>query len=290
MTTEPATEPAAGSEAERVRALAASLAPGEARVAAILLGRDTEVIHLTVSEAASAAEVGVGTVVRACQRLGFKGFQDAKIALAQDLQPLSPSTHEDVDPTDTPSDVLAKLATGGYDAVRRVPASVDPDALTRAVRLIRAARRVLFLGVGTSAPLVQDAAYRFATIGIRADAPADVHVQHVQARLLGSDDVAIAVSHTGATHETVAAANGAEQAGAALIAVTSFSHTPLTALTDVDLVAGGNETRFRVEAMTSRLAHLLVLDALYVSLVLADPDRSATFQELTHDVLAEHRF
>lgn len=279
-----------GSETERVRALAASLAPGEARAVAVLLSRRTEVIHLTVSEAAAAAEVGVGTVVRACQRLGFKGFQDAKIALAQDVRPLSPATHEEVAAGDTPSEVLAKLAASGYDAVHRVPASVEEGALARAVDLLRAARRVLVLGVGTSAPLVQDAAYRFSTIGVRADAPADVHVQHVQARLLGPEDVAIAVSHTGATHETVAAASGAKQAGAALIAITSFSHSPLTALTDVDLVAGGTETRFRVEAMTSRLAHLLVLDALYVSLVLAAPDRAAAFQELTRDVLAEHRF
>ena len=56
------------------------------------------------------------------------------------------------------------------------------------------------------------------------------------------------------------------------------------------LVAGGLETRYRVEAMASRLAHLLVLDSLLVSLVLGDPCRSKTAQHLVADVLAEHRF
>lgn len=283
-------EAAVGSEAEQVRARAGSLAPGEARVAGVLLGRGAEVIHVTVSETASAAQTGVGTVVRACQRLGYKGFQDAKIALARDLQPLPTRVQEDVSAGDAPEQVLAKLAADGDEAVQRTPASVDAAALAEAVELLRTARRVLLLGVGTSAPLVQDAAYRLSTIGVPAEAPTDVHVQHVRARLLDVDDVAVAVSHTGSTHETVAASQGAKQAGARLIAITSFTRTPLTELSDVDLVAGGSETQFRVEAMTSRLAHLLVLDALYVSLVLAAPDRSATFQDLTQDVLAEHRF
>jgi RpiR family transcriptional regulator, carbohydrate utilization regulator len=280
----------AGSVAERVRAMSASLAPGEARVAAVLLAEGADVIHLTVSEAADAAGVGVGTVVRACQRLGFHAFQDAKIALGRDLQPLSLPTRSDIEPSDCPSEVLEKLTVGSDEAVRRVPASVDPEALQRAVTLLCRARRVLFLGVGTSSPLAQDAAYRLSTIGVGAEAPADVHVQHVRARLLGEGDAAIAISHTGATRETVAAAYGAKQAGADLVAITSFAHTPLTQVCDVVLVAGSSETRVRVEAMTSRLAHLLVLDALYVSVLIADAERAVGFQELTAEVLAEHRF
>lgn len=279
-----------GAEVERVRALASSLSPAESRVVSVLLGQKAEVIHLTVSEAASAAQTGVGTVVRACQRLGYKGFQDTKIALARDLQPLAARVQDDVSAEDGPEQVLAKLASGGDEAVRRIPASVDATALATAVELLRTAGRVLLLGVGTSAPLVQDAAYRLSTIGLAAEAPLDVHVQHVRARLLGPGDVAIAVSHTGSTRETVAASRGATQAGAHLIAITSFSHTPLTELSHVDLVAGGCETQFRVEAMTSRLAHLLVLDALYVSVLLAEPERMNTYQDLAQDVLAEHRF
>lgn len=75
-----------------------------------------------------------------------------------------------------------------------------------------------------------------------------------------------------------------------MIAVTSFSTTPLTELADVVLVAGGYETTYRVEAMASRLAHLLVIDSLYTSLVLASGRRAKKAQRLTADVLAEHRY
>jgi len=279
-----------GSVAERARAAYGSLPPAEARAVQALLMRGAEVIHASVSEIAVAAETGVGTVVRACQSLGFKGFQAAKIALAQDLLPLDERPQEDISNGDEPPEVLAKLAASSGEALRRATASVAAADLARAIELLAGARRVLCLGVGTSAPLVQDAAYRLTTIGIDADAPPDVHVQHVRARLLGAADVAMAVSHTGATQETLGAVRGAKEAGARVIAVTSFSTTPLTELADVALVAGGLETSYRVEAMASRLAHLLLIDALYTSLVLSNAQRARTAQRLTADVLAEHRF
>jgi DNA-binding MurR/RpiR family transcriptional regulator len=279
-----------GAVAERVRAASGALPPAEARAVQALLARGVEVIHASVSEIAAAAETGVATVVRACQSLGFKGFQAAKIALAQDLLPLDERPQEDVSNDDEPLEILAKLASSSGEALRRATASVSATELGRAIDLLSSARRVLCLAVGTSAPLAQDAAYRLTTIGIDADAPADVHVQHVRARLLSVADVAIAISHTGATRETLGATRGAKDAGARVIAVTSFTTTPLTDLADVVLVAGGRETSYRVEAMASRLAHLLVIDSLFTSLVLGDAQRSKKAQQLTADVLAEHRF
>jgi DNA-binding MurR/RpiR family transcriptional regulator len=249
-----------------------------------------EVIYASVSEIASAAETGVGTVVRACQSLGFKGFQAAKIALAQDLLPLDEHPQEDVSDHDEPLEVLSKLAASSGDALRRATSSVRADQLSRAIDLLSCARRVLCLGVGSSGPLAQDAAYRLTTIGIDAAAPLDVHVQHVRARLLSANDVALAISHTGATQETLGATKGAKDAGARVIAITSFSTTPLTQLADVVLVAGGRETSYRVEAMASRLAHLLVFDSLFTSLLLGDAQRARDAQRLTADVLADHRF
>lgn len=278
-----------GAVAERVRAASGTLPPAEARVVNELLARGADVINASATEIATATDTGVGTVVRACQSLGFKGFQAAKIALAQDLLPLAERPQEDVTEHDEPLEVLKKLAASSGDALRLATASVSESELARAIDLLANARRILCLGVGTSAPLAQDAAYRLTTIGMDADAPPDVHVQHVRARLLSVADVALAISHTGATQETLGATRGAKEAGARVIAITSFSTTPLTELADVVLVAGGRETSYRVEAMASRLAHLLVVDSLFTSLVLGNAQRARKAQRLTADVLADHR-
>lgn len=277
-----------GAVAERVRAALSGLAPSEARAVRVLLERGADVIHLSVSEAAAAAGVGIGTVVRACQSLGFTGFQDAKIALSRDVLPAGEQPVEDIGAGDGPREVLAKLAVGTGEVLRRAAAGVDPEDLNRAVRLVRAAGRVLVLGVGTSAPLAQVAAYRLLTFGVVAESPADTHVQHVRARLLGPGDVAVAVSHTGTSHETVAAARSAREAGAGVVAVTSFSTSPLIGIADVVLVAGSRGSAYRAEAVASSFAHLLVLEALFVCVELADSARAAAARDLAAGVLAEH--
>lgn len=111
--------------------------------------------------------------------------------------------------------------------------------------------------------LAFDGAYRLTTLGLPAFYVGDVHAQHIQARMLGPGDVLFAVSHTGSTFETLAAVRAARAAAAMIVAVTSFARSPLTELCDHAIVAGSAETRIRVEAVTSRLVHLPVLDALH---------------------------
>lgn len=278
-----------GSVAARIRALLPSLVPSEVRVAQLFLDDPRGVIHLSVTEVAAAAGSSASTVVRCCQRLGYPGFQVLKLALAQEAVPPLQRLQGDIAEGDGPAEVLAKAFTAGAEALHEAASTVDPDAFAHAVGALASARRVLFVGVGSSAPPAQDAAYRFLTIGLQTEAPADVHVQHVAASLLGPGDVCVAVSHTGSTRETLAAAAAAAAAGARVIAVTSFLRSPLTEVARITLVAGSRETSFRVEAMASRIAHLTVLDALFVAVAMRDRERATAAQRAYGAVLGEHR-
>jgi len=247
-------------------------------------------MYQSVSEVAAAAGTSASTVVRACHRLGFSGFQELKLAIAQDGGSPIASFGREIDENSSPADVLAAVLHDGEEALHETRMTINSDEFARAVDLVNDAERVLFVAVGTSAPLAQDAAYRFLTIGVQADAPSDVHVQHVRARLLGLRDVCIAISHTGATRETLAAIGGAAEAGAATICISSFARSPLTELVNVTLAAGSRELSYRIEAMSSRIAHLSILDALFVAVALRNAPRTEATQRLTSHVLSEHRY
>jgi DNA-binding MurR/RpiR family transcriptional regulator len=279
-----------GPTTRAIRAALSDLVPSELKVAERFLADPRTVMYQSISEVALAAGTSASTVVRACRRLGFRGFQDLKLALAQEAIPPMRRLHDEIDESSTPGEVLAAVLGGGEEALHHVRDTLDDRAFERAVDLVASARHVMFAGVGTSAPLAQDAAYRFLTIGVDTDAPLDAHVQHVRARLLGTQDVCVAISHTGATQETLATLRGAAEGGASTLAVTSFVRSPLTELVDVALVAGSRELSYRVEAMSSRIAHLCVLDALFVAVAMRDPSRASSAQDATADVLSEHRF
>lgn len=281
--------PAEGGLVPRIRSLLPSLIPSDAKVARVVLEDPQKVVHLSVGDVAAVAGTSASTVVRCCQRLGFRGFQHLKIALALDGAPARGLTHRKA-AQDSPREILGEVLISAAQVLEDSLFTVDVREFERAVSVLRRARRVLFVGVGTSAPLAQDAAYRFLTIGVRAEAPPDVHTQHVAARLLGSEDACFAVSHTGATRETMASVKAARDAGATTVAVTSFSRSPITEFTQVVLVAGGPETSFRLEAMTSRISHLSVLDALFVAVAAGTRERANVALDATADVLSQHRY
>lgn len=272
-----------------LRARLPDLTPAGRRIGAFVLDDPRQLIQLTVTDTADRTATSVGSVVRFCQELGLRGFQDLKLRLAAESAPGHGDLQADVASDDPPADVLRKVLRASAEAMTDAAGTVAADAFARCVDMLTTAAHVLFIGVGTSAPLAADAAYRFRTTGLLTEAPSDVHVQHVAARLLRPGDVCLAISHTGQTRETLAGVTAARAAGAATIAVTSFSRSPLTKITDVVLIAGSRETNYRVEAMTSRLAHIAVLDAVYVATSLAQPDRARRAQHLSAGVITEHR-
>lgn len=279
-----------GGTLARIRAALPGLTPGDQRIAAYLVAEYRHVVERSVNDVAADVGTVPSSVVRCCQRLGFKGFHELKLALARESGLTAQIVTGDVGVDDDAQQLLTKTFTFQAQAITESLATLDVAAFAAAVELLAAARRILFVGVGTSAPLTQDAAYRFQTIGLQAEAASDVHVQHVKARMLTESDVCCAVSHTGATQETTMAMRTAHEAGAGTIAITSFSRSPLTEVVDIALVAGSRETAFRLEAMTSRVIHLMVLDSLFIALGLRLGEQAQAALDMYSETIAAHRF
>lgn len=244
------------------------------------------VVELTVTDLAVESGTSLASVVRFCQDLDLRGFGDLKLRLA--AESARPADAE-AEPVDGPRGVLASVLRSSAEALAAAASTVDPDTFMAVVDVLTRARHVLVVGVGTSAPLAQDCAYRFRSIGLLAEAPPDVHVQHVSAALLRPDAVCLAISHTGQTRETLAAIASARDAGAATIGITSFHRSPLTESCDHSLVAGSHETRHHVEARASRLVHSAVLDAIHSAIVQSDPDLADAAARRAAHIVAEHR-
>jgi RpiR family transcriptional regulator, carbohydrate utilization regulator len=273
----------------RVRAMSSSLPPSDRRVAEVISEWADDVLARSITEVAQAAGVAESTVIRACKRLGFTGFQGLKLAIAQDRRPELEMVADEISADDSVADVVAKLFAASASVLSEAATSVNTASVEAVIEAIAAGGRVLFAGLGPSSPLTQDAAYRFRCLGVQADAPVDCLTQHLAARLLRPGDVCVVISHTGATRETLPIVAAAREAGAVTAAVTSFARSPLTEAVDYPLVAGGRQLGFRVEAMASRLAHLCVLDALYVGVAMRTEPDALRALELHHQVATEHQ-
>lgn len=256
----------------RLRGLYASLKAALRKVADVVLARPELAIYASVNEVAAAAGVSEATVMRLCRLLGFRGFQDFKIALARELVTPLQRLHEEVAEGDDVATIVHKVFQANRAALQDTLAVLDMEAVAAAAQDLQAARLVLLIGVGTSGPIVEDAANKFFRLGLLVRAVTDAHLMMMAAALLTPADVLLAVSHSGSTRDTVETAKTARQAGARVICITNNSLSPLTKTAHLVLVTASRETRFRQEAMASRLCQTSIIDSLYTVMALARPE------------------
>lgn len=274
----------------RIRIRLPSLGPSGGAIAQFVLEQPEAIMRMSVTELAEAAGASEGSVINFCQQLGMSGFQQLKLSLAQEMVKPVQYIHEDLERDDDVATACRKIFHSGVQALCDTLSVLDARELAKAVQIIHNAERIEIYGIGSSAPIAEDAHYRMLRIGLEAKVVIDSHVQAISASRTGPGVAVLTISHSGSTHETVASMRLAKEAGAKTIVITNYSRSPIQNYADVKLFTMARETLFRTEAMTSRIAQLCVLDALIAALALADYDRSTETLRQTFDVLSLKRF
>ncbi|MFC0454221.1 MurR/RpiR family transcriptional regulator [Rhodococcus jostii] len=232
-------DPPVGATLSAIRAIAPSLAPSERRVAEVCVARPSEVAWWSAADVAENAGTSTATVIRACQNLGFKGFQHLRMLLLRDLGAADTGPSGELPAEKSGSGlvraVFAELATDLAGAL----APLDEDAFERAVSALATAERVVVVGNGGSGPSAAAVAVRFILNGRHAEAPTDAVIQQLTAGRLTSRDVCLAVSDSGLNTVTLRPVEAARAAGATVIGVTSYARSTLVEKSDIGLVIGG---------------------------------------------------
>lgn len=274
----------------RLRGAQASLSKAERKVAAYVSAHPEDMLSQSIQDVAHASGVSEATIMRFCRTLGYSGFQEFKIALARDrLTPLQ-ALQEDVKPSDDAATVARKVFGLNIQTLQDTLDVLDPAALERAAELLEEARRILIIGVGTSGPIVTDAYNKLFRLGLPVACQTDSHLQMMEAALLKRGDVVLAVSHSGSTHDPIATIEVAAKAGARTIAITNNALSPITKVSDVVLCTASAETRFRAEALASRLAQAAIVDALFVLLGMRSPAKTARNQRKIEDAIVSKQY
>lgn len=240
----------------------ASMSTSEKKIADVILRDPKLVSGMTINYLAASAGVSVGTVINFANSLGFSGFSALKINLAQNLEDFKGFSFDDIESTDSPRAALKKMAESACSSFRDTLMMIDEKSLTDAARLLMNAEKIELYGAANSALVAQDAYQHMMRIGLPAYAVTDPLISDISASHLGKGSVAFGISHWGKTKSTVEAMRTAKARGASTICITSYSDSAICKVSDVELVIVSNEVGQRREAWTSRLTHLLILDAL----------------------------
>jgi DNA-binding MurR/RpiR family transcriptional regulator len=281
-----------GSASVRIRAVLPTLQPSLRRVAEHIVDDPAHAAGLTVSELAQACDTSEATVIRFSKAVGYAGYPQLRLALAAEAGRAESSgrlVSTDIDPDDDLAQVVEKIAWADARAVEETASQLDVAVLAKVVDTLVAARRIDIYGVGASGFVAADFQQKLYRIGRVAFAWPDTHSALTSAALLGPDDVAVAISHSGATVDTIDALAEARAHGAATVAVTNVVGSPIAAVADHVLTTAARETTLRSGATASRLAQLTVVDCVFVGVAQRTYRETVAALERTRDAVSSRR-
>jgi DNA-binding MurR/RpiR family transcriptional regulator len=253
-----------------IRSLLPNLAPVERRVAQAVLDDPGGAARQSISELSRTCGTSATTVVRFCRAVGLRGYPELRLALAaavatDDVGSIAVAA-EEIGPDDDPALIAKKIAYADAAAVTDTANHLDQAVVVNVVNALAAAVRIDIYGVGASGYVGQDLQHKLQRIGRPAFAWPDPHLAVTSASLRTDGDVAVGLSHTGTTVDTIDALREARRGGAVTVAITNFPWSPITEVADHVLLTAARETMFRSGAMTSRIAQLTVIDCVFVVL------------------------
>lgn len=261
----------------RIRQIYSSLAQNERRLADFLLSQPDRARHLSSQKLAEESGVSQSSVVKFAQKLGYKGFPALKLTLSDSLAAKDAITVHNLILSDDPlKSVGEKLLAEKLSAIKATLNINSEEMLLETLRLLKEARRIVLVGVGTSGLVAKDFSWKLMKIGINAVAEQDMHALLASVQALSVNDVLLAISYTGERREINLAAQEAQRVGANVLAFTGFTPNTLQQSATHCLYTVAEEQTTRSAAISSTAAQLTLTDLLFMALVQRDPEHAAS--------------
>jgi len=266
-----------------------NLTTTEKKVADYILENADKVVYMSITDLADACNVGESSIFRFCKSLGLKGYQEFKIAIAHHTKVDNeiPQLNGRISSNDTIDQVANKVLANTVSALNETFEYLSYETLDQAVTYLQEAERIVFFGAGSSLITALEAKNKFMRITNKTECAMDTHFQMMSAALLSSKDVAVIISYSGSTKDTIDVAKKAKERGATVISITRFVKSPLTTYSDLTLLCGANEGPLQGGSTSAKISQLYLLDVLYVEFFKRTYEQSIINKESTAEAVIE---
>lgn len=256
----------------RLEALYDTLKSAEKKAADLLI-KDTEYfINSTIVETAKKAGCSEATLVRLARKLGFKGYSELKDYLLESSKDNPIELYEGITERDSVKDIIYKIFESSIQTLKDTLNFINIEDYIRAVDYISNANKILFIGVGDAYPVALSGCQRFLRIGFTAYASADFDTQLIYTTHLITNDVVIAISHSGKTKTIVDVVKYAKNLGIKIISVTNFPLSPLAKHSDIVLLTAAFTGQLGKEVIPKRIAEMCIIESLFINVLLKKRD------------------
>ena len=238
----------------------ANLRKSEKQAADYILDHMDQAQDLPLDRLAKAAGVSQPTVLRMLKALGYKGYKDFRYHLVAELAKSGEKEKADEQPQpmygytlnrkDSLNEIPVNITMTTERMLEETLKNFPGKTYQKVIEALKNARMIDIYGVENSEVTAVD-------------------LQQIAAGRLTDQDVAVGISYSGESKDTVDAMRAAKRSGACTIAITNFKDSTIGKYADI-LICTSQDQHFYGNAIFSRSTQILIVDMIYMGLISSD--------------------
>ncbi len=251
----------------------------EKQAADYILSHMEEAADLPLDRLAYSAKASQPTVLRMLKALGFNGYKDFRYQLVAELARETDREKPDqimygytLSRQDTLEEIPIKMAATTQRMMEETLKNFSGKSYQKAVQKLKKARLIDIYSVENSEVTAMDLLTKLLYLGLPCRHFSDYYFQRISAGSLTSEDVAVGISYSGESKDTVDVMRTARKAGACTIVITNFRDSTIAKYADI-LICTSQEQFFYGDAIFSRTTQLLIVDMIYMGIIASDYER-----------------
>lgn len=228
---------------------------------------------ISIKDLAYTIGVSESSIVRYCQKKGYKGYKEFSLDLAN-TKGIQVGSGFGVDipikelGNYTVKQFVKNVFLINCEVILKTLDILDFDELEKVIERIKLARTILIIGYGNSAPIAADMCLRLNRLSLKVSNGTDPYSDALKINNLTSEDLLIAVSYSGSSTSLVRGIQLAKDSNAPCVLITSTQNSVAAKYCDNTLVTA--QSNIQDESISTRTAQLSLLDALFAKLVHSD--------------------
>ena len=253
-------------------------------IADYIINHFEHVLAISVQALAAEINTSVATIVRFAQHLGFDGYKEFRLYLAQ-----LGNEHEDFildfnKNENSPDAQISKMLISCAECLNLTRQNMEYDTLSSIVKVIHNAKKTAFVGVGTSYIVCQDSTIKFKRVGITAECACESNSAAAILLNMKKGDVVFGISHSGNNEVVEGILKMAKKMGIITIAVTTFSNSNICKTADYTLLTQTRESPLHKIAITSRVSQFAMMDSLFMAYLTIHYDQCMSNIEKIYEI------
>lgn len=266
------------------------LRPSEVKVADFVLRNAKKVSKMSIKNLSDKIGVSEPTIIRFVKSIGYKGYREFKDGIIADMansnyqENISRLHGFNLKKEDKIQDVAQKTINTTINILEETLKSISNQSLEEAIDLIINAKRINIYGVENSMTVINDLANKLLYSGLDVRFYNDIYMQNLSANNLNEEDLAIGISYSGTSKDTVEVIKRAKNSGAKTLIITNFEKSMISNYADVVIHTSNSKNDIYGNAIFSRTSQIVIVDMLYMGVILSDYDRFSKILDINGEI------